>query len=100
MRYKWKNHPLFMLTMEEASINLLLTAHTGPLEEMTLTFYQKALHKRAPEMNALHMETLAYAVGSTLNGMPPAFFDDIAAMAQRIGAEKLAAFHQRQTVAA
>jgi hypothetical protein len=63
-----------------------------------MTIYQKALAKRAPEMNALHMETLAYAVGSKLNGMPSEFFDEIAAMAQRWGAEKLAKFHERETI--
>lgn len=58
-----------------------------------MTIYQKALAKRAPEMNALHMETLAYMVGSTLNGMPPEFFDEIADMARKMGAERLAEYH-------
>jgi hypothetical protein len=62
-----------------------------------MTYYQKALSRRAPEMNALHMETLAYAAGSTLNGMPPAFFDEIAAMARQMGADRLADFHRRAT---
>lgn len=48
-----------------------------------MTIYQKALAQRAPELNALHMETLAFAVGSTLNGMPKEFFDEIAALARR-----------------
>ena len=60
-----------------------------------MTIYQKALAKRAPEMNALHMETLAYDVGSTLNGMPPEFFDEIAAIARRMGAKRLAEIHAR-----
>ncbi|WP_323006522.1 hypothetical protein [Pseudorhodobacter sp.] len=38
-----------------------------------MTIYQQALAKRAPELNALHMETLAFAIGSTLNGMPKEF---------------------------
>lgn len=58
-----------------------------------MTVYQDSLAKRAPELNALHMETLAYAVGSTLNGMPAAFFDEIAALARRMGPERLAQFH-------
>ena len=63
-----------------------------------MTFYQQALAKRAPELNALHMETLAYAAGSTLNGMPPAFFDEIAAMARKMGPERLAQFHAREVL--
>lgn len=63
-----------------------------------MTYYQKALAKRAPEMNALHMETLAYAVGSTLNGMPPEFFDEIAVLARDWGCAKLEAFHNRQVM--
>lgn len=58
-----------------------------------MTIYQKALADRAPELNALHMETLALAVGSTLNGMPKEFFDEIAALARRMGPERLADFH-------
>lgn len=65
-----------------------------------MTYYQQTLAKRAPEMNALHMETLAYAIGSTLNGMPSEFFDEIAALSRNMGAEKLARFHADQTVAA
>jgi len=57
---------------------------------MATTIYQKLLAERAPEMDPLHMETLAYQVGSTLNGMPKEFFDDIAAMARRMGAVRLA----------
>lgn len=63
------------------------------LVEVTMTVYQKALAKRAPEMNALHMETLAYQVGSTLNGMPKEFFDEVAEMARRMGADRLAQIH-------
>jgi len=58
-----------------------------------MTIYQKALAKRAPELNALHMETLAYQVGSTLNGMPKEFFDEIALLARRMGADRLAQVH-------
>ena len=61
-----------------------------------MTVYQQALAKRAPELNALHMETLAYSVGSTLNGMPPAFFDDIAKMARGMGPERLAEWHNAE----
>lgn len=60
---------------------------------MPTTIHQKALAKRAPELNAEHMETRAYAVGSTLEGMPPAFFDEIASLARQMGAERLAEFH-------
>jgi hypothetical protein len=65
-----------------------------------MTFYQKTLAELAPELDPLHMETLAYAVGSTLNGMPAEFFDDIAALARRMGPEKLARFHAREIGAA
>lgn len=61
-----------------------------------MSFYQKALAERAPELNALHMETLAYACGSTLNGMPPEFFDEIAALARKMGPDRLAQFHARE----
>lgn len=61
-----------------------------------MTHYQDKLAALAPEMNALHMESLAYAVGSILNGMPQSFFAEIAALARRMGAENLAAFHQRE----
>ena len=64
------------------------------------TPYQKALAERAPEMNALHMETLAYSVGSTLNGMPKEFFDEIAVLARQWGAEKIAKWHDDHTVLA
>lgn len=60
------------------------------------TPYQNALHERAPELNPLHMETLAYSAGSTLNGMPPEFFDEIAAMARRMGPDRLAEWHSRE----
>lgn len=58
-----------------------------------MTVYQKLLASRAPELNALHMETLAFDVGSTLNGMPAEFFDEIAALARKMGADRLAQFH-------
>lgn len=60
--------------------------------------YETALAMRAPELNALHMETLAYMVGSTLNGMPPEFFDEVAALARRMGPERLAQIHHGETV--
>ncbi len=63
-----------------------------------MTIYQQALHERAPELNALHMETLAVAVGSTLNGMPPAFFDEIAGLAREMGPQRLAEFHQMEVI--
>lgn len=62
-----------------------------------MTSYQKALAKRAPELNALHMETLAYMAGSTLNGMPPSFFDEIAALARQMGPGRLAQVHADYT---
>ncbi len=62
-----------------------------------MTIYQQALAKRAPELNALHMETLAFAIGSTLNGMPSEFFDEIAALARQMGPERLAKFHAGET---
>ena len=57
--------------------------------------HQKALAKRAPELNAAHMESLAVSVGSTIDGMPAAFFDDIAALARSMGPAKLAEWHSR-----
>lgn len=59
-----------------------------------MTVYQKTLQKLAPEMNPLHMESLAYMVGSTLNGMPMAFFEEIADHARRMGAGRLAEIHE------
>ena len=58
-----------------------------------MTFYQEALSRRAPELDPLHMETVAYAVGSTLNGMPPEFFDEIAALCRKMGPDRLAKIH-------
>lgn len=63
-----------------------------------MTPYQAALAKRAPELDPLHMETLAYAIGSTLNGMPPEFFDEVADMARTMGADKLANFHAKEVM--
>ena len=57
--------------------------------------HQTALAKRVPELNAAHMETLAVSVGSTLDGMPAAFFDDIAVLARSMGPVKLAEWHSR-----
>jgi len=63
-----------------------------------MTAYQKMLKDRAPDLDALHMETLAYMVGSTLNGMPAEFFDEIAALAKRVGPARLAEFHRSEVV--
>lgn len=68
------------------------------MTDLTLTVYQQALAKRAPEMNPLHMETLAYSIGSTLNGMPPEFFDEVAALARQMGAERLEQWHNREVM--
>ena len=61
-----------------------------------MTFWQETMAKRAPELNALHMESLAFAIGSTLNGMPSEFFDEVAALARQMGPEKLAECHPRE----
>ena len=61
--------------------------------------YQKMLADLAPDMNPLHMETLAIAIGSTLNGMPHAFFADVAKLARQMGAERLAEFHAAEVIA-
>lgn len=58
-----------------------------------MTIYKKPLSDRAPEMDAEHMLSLAYAVGSTLNGMPKEFFDEIADLARKMGPERLAQWH-------
>lgn len=63
-----------------------------------MNFYMQTLAARAPELDPQHMLTLAYAVGSTLNGMPPRFFDEIAALARKMGPERLAAFHAREVM--
>lgn len=62
------------------------------------TYWQEVMAKRAPELNALHMETLAYARSDKLNGQPPEFFDDVAALARKMGPAKLAAFHGREVM--
>jgi hypothetical protein len=59
-----------------------------------LTVYQRILAEFS-DLNPLHLETLAYAVGSTLNGMPREFFRDIADLGEKMGAERLAEFHER-----
>lgn len=61
------------------------------------TVYQRSLADRAPELDPLHMETLAISIGSTLNGMPPAFFDEVAALARRMGPQALADWHRAET---
>lgn len=69
------------------------------MTDQTMTIYQQALAERAPELNALHMETLAYSIGSTLNGMPPEFFDEVAALARQMGAARLSDWHNREVIA-
>jgi len=56
--------------------------------------YQKILAKRAPELDPIHMETLAIDVGSILEGMPAAFFDEIVAIARRMGPDRLREWHE------
>ena len=63
-----------------------------------MTVWQETMAKRAPELNPLHMESLAFAIGSTLNGMPSEFFDEVAALARQMGPEKLAEFHAREVI--
>ena len=63
-----------------------------------MTFWQETMAKRAPELNPLHMESLAFAIGSTLNGMPSEFFDEVAALARQMGPEKLAEFHALEVI--
>ena len=63
-----------------------------------MTFWQETMAKRAPELNPLHMESLAFAIGSTLNGMPSEFFDEVAALARQMGPEKLAEFHAWEVI--
>lgn len=60
--------------------------------------YAAALAKRAPELDAEHMLTLAYSIGSTLNGMPGEFFDEIAKLARQMGPVRLAEWHRAETV--
>jgi hypothetical protein len=59
-----------------------------------MTCYEAILHRHAPEMNATHMETLALALHSTLNGLPDEAFREIAELARRMGADRLAEFHR------
>lgn len=63
-----------------------------------MTFWQETMAKRAPELNPLHMESLAFSIGSTLNGMPSEFFDEVAALARQMGPERLAEFHAGEVV--
>lgn len=64
-----------------------------------MTVYQQALAERAPELNPVHMESLAYSIGSTLNGMPSEFFDDIAALARTMGPDRLREWHEGEICA-
>jgi len=63
-----------------------------------MTYWQETMADLAPELNPLHLEALAFAIGSTLDGMPTEFFDDVAALARRMGPEKLAALHDREVM--
>lgn len=63
-----------------------------------MTIYQQALAERAPELNPLHMETLALSARRTLNGEPDEFFDAIAAKARKMGPERLAAWHEAEII--
>ena len=57
--------------------------------------HQRTLAKLAPEMDPAHMETLAIAVGSSLDGLPISFFREIADLARQMGAVRLAEFQAR-----
>lgn len=59
-----------------------------------MTKHQSTLANLAPELDAEHMESLAIAVGSTLDGMPKEFFEEIAGMARKMGPERLAEWHR------
>lgn len=58
-----------------------------------MTYYQEILSKIALDLNALHLETLAYDIGSTLNGMPREFFEEVAVIGRQMGAERLEQRH-------
>ena len=64
-----------------------------------MTKYQSLLAKRAPEMNPAHMESLAFAVGSTLDDMPKEFFDEVAMLARQMGPGRLAQIHATGVIA-
>lgn len=59
-----------------------------------MTPYEQALAERAPELDPVHMETLAYSMSRTLNGQPASFFDAVARKARQMGPAKLAAWHE------
>jgi hypothetical protein len=59
-----------------------------------MTCYETILRRHAPEMNATHMESLAIGLHSTLNSLPDEAFREIAELARRMGADRLAAFHR------
>lgn len=63
-----------------------------------MTVYQQVFARRAPELNALHMETLAYSFSRTLNGQTPDFFDAVVALARKMGPERLAKMHAAETI--
>lgn len=50
--------------------------------------------RAASDINALHLESLAIDVGSSLNDMPTAFFDEVIALAEQMGAERVAELYQ------
>ena len=59
-----------------------------------MTCYESILHRYAPELNAANMESLAFGLYLTLNGLPEEAFRDIADIARRMGPERLADFHR------
>ena len=57
-----------------------------------MTVYE-GIFAKISQMNPTHLETLAVAVLSTLDGLPMRAFQEIADLAQEHGAEWLAEFH-------
>lgn len=62
-----------------------------------MTVYQQDFARLAPDLNPVHVETLAYVYEDTLNGMPEAFFFQIVSIAYKMGATKLARLHYMET---
>lgn len=58
-----------------------------------MSYYQGVFKDLAPELDPLHVETLAYSIGSTLNGMPIEFFDHVVKLARQMGPARLAQWH-------
>ena len=59
-----------------------------------MTPHQATFARLAPELNPAHVENLAIMAGSTLDGMPREFFATIAALARKMGAERLQEWHE------